>query len=72
MRGRFVSINQLTIVIGILAAQIVNWAIARPVRRLQDLQATQEFICQSWNGQMGWRWKSREKSVDLTTESLLP
>jgi len=25
MRGRFVSIKQLTIVIGILAAQIVNW-----------------------------------------------
>ena len=31
MRGRFVSINQLTIVIGILAAQIVNWLIARDV-----------------------------------------
>jgi len=30
-RGRFVSINQLTIVIGILAAQIVNWIIAAPV-----------------------------------------
>ena len=31
MRGRFVSINQLTIVIGLLAAQIINWLIARPV-----------------------------------------
>ena len=31
MRGRFVSINQLTIVIGILAAQIVNMMIAQPV-----------------------------------------
>ena len=31
MRGRFVSINQLTIVIGILAAQIINWQIADPV-----------------------------------------
>ncbi len=30
-RGRFVSINQLTIVIGILAAQIVNWMIAAPM-----------------------------------------
>ncbi len=29
IRGRFVSLNQLTIVLGILAAQIVNWAIAR-------------------------------------------
>lgn len=31
LRGRFVSINQLTIVIGILAAQLINWQIARPV-----------------------------------------
>jgi MFS transporter, SP family, xylose:H+ symportor len=30
-RGRLVSLNQLTIVIGILAAQIVNWWIAKPV-----------------------------------------
>lgn len=31
MRGRFVSINQLTIVIGILIAQLVNWGIAQKV-----------------------------------------
>ena len=31
VRGRFVSINQLTIVFGILAAQITNWLIAEPV-----------------------------------------
>ncbi len=31
MRGRFVSVNQLTIVIGILAAQLANWLIAEPV-----------------------------------------
>ena len=31
IRGRFVSINQLTIVIGVLAAQIINWQIADPV-----------------------------------------
>jgi MFS family permease len=30
-RGLLVAINQLTIVIGILAAQFVNWAIAQPV-----------------------------------------
>src|ERR1700690_4176143 len=29
MRGKLVSINQLTIVIGVLAAQIINWAIGR-------------------------------------------
>jgi sugar porter (SP) family MFS transporter len=51
-RGRFVSINQLTIVIGILAAQIINWKIARPV----PVGATTADILISWNGQMGWRW----------------
>lgn len=49
IRGRMVSINQLTIVLGILAAQIVNWLIAQPVVPGEDLAA-------SWNGQMGWRW----------------
>jgi SP family arabinose:H+ symporter-like MFS transporter len=51
-RGRFVSINQLTIVIGILAAQLINWRIARPV----PVDATAADILVSWNGQMGWRW----------------
>ena len=49
VRGRFVSINQLTIVLGILSAQLVNWLIAEPV-------AAGEHILASWNGQMGWRW----------------
>lgn len=52
VRGRFVSINQLTIVLGILASQVVNWLIAEPVA--QD--ATGEMIRMSWNGQWGWRW----------------
>jgi sugar porter (SP) family MFS transporter len=51
-RGRLVALNQLTIVVGILAAQIVNWLIADKV----PAQATAEFIRQSWNGQFGWRW----------------
>ncbi|MBW6501511.1 MAG: sugar porter family MFS transporter [Bacteroidales bacterium] len=51
-RGRFVSINQLTIVIGILAAQLINWRIAEPV----PAGATIEEIMLSWNGQTGWRW----------------
>lgn len=51
-RGRLVTLNQLTIVVGILAAQIVNWLIAE---RVAD-GATQEMIRQSWNGQYGWRW----------------
>ena len=33
VRGRFVSINQLTIVIGILAAQLINWRIAQTCSR---------------------------------------
>ena len=49
VRGRFVSINQLTIVLGILGAQVVNWLIAEPVEPGTDIAAT-------WNGQMGWRW----------------
>lgn len=52
VRGRFVSINQLTIVIGILAAQIINWKIAQPVPD----SATTADILNSWNGQTGWRW----------------
>jgi SP family arabinose:H+ symporter-like MFS transporter len=52
LRGRFVSINQLTIVIGILAAQLINWRIARPV----PPGATTADILASWNGQTGWRW----------------
>jgi len=52
LRGMFVSINQLTIVIGILAAQFVNWRIADPV----PAGATFQEILNSWNGQTGWRW----------------
>lgn len=52
MRGKFVSLNQLTIVIGILLAQIVNWQIAQPVAP----GATDAEILASWNGQTGWRW----------------
>ena len=51
-RGRFVAINQLTIVIGVLAAQLINLMIAEPV----ETGATQQMIVETWNGQMGWRW----------------
>lgn len=51
-RGRLVSLNQLTIVIGILLAQVINWLIAKPV----PANATAEQILHSWNGQVGWRW----------------
>lgn len=52
IRGRLVSLNQVTIVIGILLAQIVNWLIAQPV----PSNATAQQILESWNGQLGWRW----------------
>ena len=52
MRGRLVSINQLTIVIGILAAQFVNWWIASGLPE----GASEEFIAQSWYVSTGWRW----------------
>ena len=51
-RGRLVALNQLTIVVGILAAQVVNWLIAEPVSD----SATIEILRHSWNGQWGWRW----------------
>lgn len=51
-RGKFVAINQLTIVIGILAAQLINLAIAQPVA--SDASLTD--ISASWNGQSGWRY----------------
>ena len=51
VRGKFVSINQLTIVTGILAAQFINWRIAQPVPE----GATVSDIMNSWNGQTGWR-----------------
>ncbi len=59
MRGKFVSVNQLTIVIGILAAQLVNWLIARPV----PAGATAADILASWNGQAGWRWMFGAEAV---------
>ena len=52
MRGRLVSINQLTVVIGVLLAQIANLEIADKVSDT----ATAEAIRLSWNGQFGWRW----------------
>ena len=52
LRGRLVSINQLTIVVGILTAQIINYFIADKVPE----GASTEFILSSWNGQTGWRW----------------
>lgn len=51
-RGKLVSINQLTIVLGVLSAQIANWLIADTI----PAEATRATILDSWNGQLGWRW----------------
>ena len=52
IRGRMVSLNQMMIVIGILAAQIINWLIAQPM----PAGMSEASIARSWNGQMAWRW----------------
>lgn len=51
-RGQFVAINQLTLVIGILVAQIANYLIAEPIPETLSPSS----ILESWNGQIGWRW----------------
>ena len=50
-RGKLVCLNELTIVLGILAAQTVNWLIAKPV----SIGASLVEIQSSWNGQEAWR-----------------
>ena len=52
MRGRLVSVNQLTIVVGMLVAQLLNWWLVRDL----PAGASDEFIRSSWFGQHGWRW----------------
>ncbi|HID22169.1 MAG TPA: MFS transporter, partial [Planctomycetaceae bacterium] len=66
-RGELVSINQLTIVIGILAAQIINWLIAQPVPE----GASAALIRHSWNGQYGWRWMFGAETVPASLFFLL-
>lgn len=50
-RGRLVCLNQIGIVLGLVAAQVVNWLIAQPVPVAASLSA----IASSWNGTTGWR-----------------
>ena len=52
IRGKLVAINQLTVVIGILLAQSINWFLVRNLPR----GASDDFIRTSWFGQQGWRW----------------
>ena len=54
-------VNRLTLVIGILLAQIVNLLIYRAAPVDSDVSA--EILRTSWNGQMGWRWMSGAETV---------
>lgn len=54
-RGILVTINQLMIMIGILAAQIVNLLISKLDTEL-IASPTTLMIKESWSGQLGWRW----------------
>ena len=47
IRGRMVSLNQMTIVLGILGAQIVNLLLAKDTTIAPN---------QAWNVEWGWRW----------------
>ena len=47
IRGRMVSLNQMTIVLGILSAQIVNMLLAR------EISVPEAMV---WNVEWGWRW----------------
>ena len=47
IRGRMVSLNQMTIVLGILAAQVVNMLLAKETSVAEN---------QAWNVEWGWRW----------------
>lgn len=67
IRGKLVSLNQMTIVLGILGAQICNWLIANAV----PAEFTSEEILASWNGQMGWRWMFWAETVPAALFLLL-
>ncbi|MBQ8127588.1 MAG: MFS transporter [Prevotella sp.] len=47
IRGRMVSLNQMTIVLGILSAQIVNMLLARDTSIADNM---------AWDVEWGWRW----------------
>lgn len=67
IRGKLVSLNQMTIVLGILGAQIANWLIAEEV----SAGSTPDEILASWNGQMGWRWMFWAETVPAALFLLL-
>ena len=71
MRGKFVSINQLTIVIGILAAQIVNMQIAQPVPTADQLRllATPESASAVMDREPGFDIEKEKQQALLITDA---
>jgi MFS transporter, SP family, xylose:H+ symportor len=71
-RGRLVSLNQLALVVGILAAQIANWRIAERIPE----HATRAMMDASWNVNYGWRWMFTAVSIPavifFVTTPLIP
>jgi sugar porter (SP) family MFS transporter len=72
MRGRLVALNQVAIMVGILAAQLINWWLVRDL----PADATDAYIAGSWYGQTAWRWMFAIKIVPsvlfLTGMALAP
>lgn len=66
-RGQFVSINQLTIVVGVLAAQIVNQLIGGGI----EADATADTIREGWYGTAAWRWMFAAETVPALAFLLL-
>jgi len=66
-RGSFVALNQLTINIGVVGAQAVNWAIARKM----PVNFSSDQILNSWYGQIGWRWMFGAAAIPSTLFLLL-
>ena len=62
IRGRMVSLNQMTIVLGILSAQLVNLLLARD---------TSVPVDQAWNVAWGWRWMFWAETVPAALFLLL-
>lgn len=52
VRGKLVTLNQMTIVFGILGAQVVNMILAQPIPEGLSMPE----MLETWNVQMGWRW----------------
>jgi MFS family permease len=57
VRGKFVSLNQLTIVIGILAAQVVNLGIARYGDILDDVRVRSDQSDAAKDASDGWEYR---------------